>query len=582
MKMLFRTSRIQSPSMTPDPRIATTSGIDAGAPRTRPAAGVLAALVGMLLCAPASPALALDDQTLAATVGQRLHGDRSGACMAVAVVEKAIARAIVCADPDSDRALTRETVFEIGSVSKTLAGALAAAMQAQGLLDLDDPVAQHLPEDSVVPTYDGQPITLRHLLAHTSGLPSLPQGLVDPDPANPYRAIDGRALLDALAKVRLDAVPGTRWGYSNFGSMVLSYALSHRGGRPFDELLQTHLFEALGMDTAHAGEAPAGTKLAMGHIPGGHPVPAWDFDRQLAGVGGVSASLDDMVIWVGAQLGAGAGTLADVIHASQAQISDVGRPMAMGWMLAPLNGRRIHVHEGGTGGFSSFVAFDRTRGRGVVILADTSMTMLGGLASLGLHLLDDRVPLGPPRRAVEPDPMLVEDLVGRHVLPDGTEVELRKGERGLVMRTSGQPELALGFDDAGDFYPLAPVYALLRPKRTPEGVTFSWSRFGGQQTARRLDPPARPDAAPPGPLDLGQYEGTFRIAPPFAITVSVRDGVLHAQGTGQKPLPITAVAPDVFVQELVGAEFQFERDASGRVVALVLEQKGRRSRGRRE
>ncbi len=558
---------------------AGTGGLAA---RVLPSPGGLAVLLGLLLGAVVPPTVAMDDAGLAATVSQRLHGDRSGACMAVAVVDKDVARAIVCADAGADRGLTARTGFEIGSVSKTLVGALAASMQAQGLLDIDDPVARHLPPDSVVPEYEGQPITLRHLLAHTSGLPSLPPGLAGPDPANPYRSVDGRAVLEALAGIRLEAAPGTRWAYSNFGSMLLSYALSHRGGRPLEALLREHLFDPLRMATAHIGIAPAGVQLAQGHVPGGHPVPGWDFDGEVAGVGGVRASLDDMVAWVRAQLAPTEGPLAEVIAASQSQISDAGRPMAMGSMIAPLNGRRVHVHEGGTGGFSSFVAFDPARGRGVVILSDTSMSMLGGLASLGLHLLDDRVPLGKPRRAVAPDPKLVEELAGRHALEDGTELELRVSEQGLVMQAPGQPEIRLGHDDAGDFYPLSAKPALLRPRRTAQGLSFVWSQFGGQQTARRLDPPAEGATDAPPAVDLTEYEGTFRIAPPFAITVVVRDGVLQAQGTGQKPLPITPVDRDVFVQDQVGAEFRFERDPSGRVVALVLEQKGRRSRGLRE
>ena len=85
--------------------------------------------------------------------------------------------------------------------------------------------------------------------------------------------------------------------------------------------------------------------------------------------------------------------------------------MAMNWIIAPLNGRPVHVHEGGTGGFSSLVAFDREAGRGVVVLSDTALHSLGGLGSIGLHLLDPTVPLGPPRKTTPAPAALVDALV---------------------------------------------------------------------------------------------------------------------------------------------------------------------------
>lgn len=59
-------------------------------------------------------------------------------------------------------------------------------------------------------------------------------------------------------------------------------------------------------------------------------------------------------------------------------------------------------------------------------------------------------------------------------------------------------------------------------------------------------------------LDLGQYEGSYRLAPQFSITFCVREGVLHAQGTAQPALPLAHAGPDTFVMERVGAELRFD------------------------
>ena len=123
---------------------------------------------------------------LAEIVAKKLHGDRTGACFAVAVVQaESVVTLIDCADPKKKRAITVDSAFEIGSVSKTFNATLLAWLIEQGKLNIDDPLQQHLPEGIVAPTFEEQAITLRHLLTHTSGLPSIPAAWKLTNPADP-------------------------------------------------------------------------------------------------------------------------------------------------------------------------------------------------------------------------------------------------------------------------------------------------------------------------------------------------------------------------------------------------------------
>ena len=111
------------------------------------------------------------------------------------------------------------------------------------------------------------------------------------------------------------------------------------------------------------------------------------------------------------------GTIATLPGYEDADLETVLEVLAAGGtfcseVLAPLNGRQVHAHEGGTGGFSSMVAFDREAGRGVVVLSDTALHSLGGLGGLGLHLLDPTVPLGGPRREQKAPAELLDALAG--------------------------------------------------------------------------------------------------------------------------------------------------------------------------
>jgi D-alanyl-D-alanine-carboxypeptidase/D-alanyl-D-alanine-endopeptidase len=160
--------------------------------------------------------------------------------------------------------------------------------------------------------------------------------------------------------------------------------------------------------------------------------------------------------------------------------------MGMNWILFMANGRTIVVHEGGTGGYSSLVAFDRAAKRGVVLLSDTALISVGGLGSVGHHLLDPSVPVGVPRVVATADAKLIDALVGRYRLRGGLGLELRRKGDTLTIQADGQPEFEMGYDSAGDFYPLR-FDAVLRPKRNAGGeYTFTWFQLGDALEAERL------------------------------------------------------------------------------------------------
>ena len=98
-----------------------------------------------------------------------------------------------------------------------------------------------------MPGYEGTPITLRHLVTHTSGLPALPPRMVIRNARNPYAVLTEKQLLDSLAEVTLTQAPGSEWGYSNFAVMLLSQALSNGYKKDFETAVRERLFTPLGM-----------------------------------------------------------------------------------------------------------------------------------------------------------------------------------------------------------------------------------------------------------------------------------------------------------------------------------------------
>ena len=523
-------------------------------------------------------ASAMSDAELKSIAEQRLLGDRTGACFAVAVIDQTISRAYVCADPKDASRISPMTAFEIGSVSKTMTAALLADLILQGKASLDDPLSNYLPEGAVVSTFEGKPILIKHIVTHTSGLPVVPDFGPVPNMENPYANVDEASLLKTLSTAKLQRAPGSQFEYSNYASMLLSSIVAKRAGTDFETLLQTRLFAPVGMKNSYINQKPADVKAAQGHTPNNKTTPAWTFKTNAAGVGGVRATLDDMVSYVQAQLGKNESTISPALKITQQKVkTETNNNMAMNWMLAPLDAHFVYLHEGGTGGFSAFTAFDLEKQRGVVILSDTALTSVGGLSSLGNHLLDSRLPLGKARKAKQPDAELLKAVVGDYDLMPGMKMTLTEKDGKLFTQATGQAKFEMGYDSAGDFYPLE-FDATIRPQKKSDGsYALLFLQSGGAFPLKKIDPAGTAKAAveKPSAEQLQAYVGVYELAPGFDLKVFVENDSLKTQATGQGAFEVDAKAKDQFTADAYGIEIQFQRDEKSAVNGLLLLQGGR-------
>lgn len=534
-------------------------------------------ILGLAIALASGQSVAMTDAEVKSITEQRLLGDRTGACFAVAVIDKTVSRAYVCADPKDANRISSMTAFEIGSVSKTMTAALLADLILQGKASLDDPLSNYLPEGTVVPSFEGKPILIKHIVTHTSGLPVVPDFGSVPNMENPYANIDEASLLKTLSTAKLQRAPGSQFEYSNYASMLLSSIIAKRAGTDFETLLQTRLFAPTGMKNSYINKKPADVKAVQGHTPNNKTTPAWTFKTNAAGVGGVRATLDDMVSYVQAQLGKTESTISPALKITQEQVkTDTNTKMAMNWMLAPLDSHFVHLHEGGTGGFSAFTAFDLETKRGVVILSDTALTSVGGLSSLGNHLLDSRLPLGKARKVKQPDAELLKAIVGEYDFLPGMKMTLTSKDGRLYTQATGQAVYEMGYDSAGDFYPLEFDATIRVQKKSDGSYALLFLQSGGAFPLKKIDPNAatKPAPAKPSAEQLQAYAGVYALAPNFDLKVSVENGNLMAQATGQGAFEVEAKAKDQFAADAYGIEIHFERDASGAVKSLKLLQGG--------
>jgi CubicO group peptidase (beta-lactamase class C family) len=124
--------------------------------------------------------------------------------------------------------------LEIGSVTKVFTSLSLTILIADKYLSLATNAVELCPADFELPSYEGQEITLQHLVTHTSGLPKIPDNLSPTDPSNPYADYDTSKLISFLAEYELPRAPGTQFEYCNLGMALLGHVLEDQYGSEYE------------------------------------------------------------------------------------------------------------------------------------------------------------------------------------------------------------------------------------------------------------------------------------------------------------------------------------------------------------
>lgn len=264
----------------------------------------------------------------------------------------------------SGEAVTRDTPFPIGSVTKSFTALAIMQLVEAGKLGLDDPVSRHLSAFAEGPA---RAVTLRQLLNHTSGYSTVQgnsyHGNAD---AAEIGLIDYAARLAHVAPVR---APGTVWQYSNLNYQILGAVIEQASGESYADYIEQHIFAPLGMKSSAVVIGAGPPSMATGHRPwfgGVRPVPGGNRSRINAPSGGIVASARDMgrylAIWLNGE---------DDILSASAKASmivpsgPVSPAYGLGWSIDPAGRDGLSHRSGPRCGNACFVYPRRTeRGGG--------------------------------------------------------------------------------------------------------------------------------------------------------------------------------------------------------------------------
>ncbi len=324
-----------------------------------------------------------------------------------------------------------KTIFEIGSISKVFTGILLADLVINGIVSLDDPIAKFLPELENVPT--GQ-ITLIELSTHTSGLPRLPTNFVPANMLDPYADYTEAKLIEFLVSYPLGSRPTEfSWhNYSNVGVGLLGYVLTKATGLSYEELLRTKITGPLSMpDTVIKLNQEQHARFATPYSASLDEVLPWDL-AVLVGAGGIRSTLADLFKFLAANLQPDHTPLAEALKLAQRVHRTNGKDsIGLGFGIWDYASWTMIGHNGGTGGFASYLAFDLKNNVGFIALTNTASS-LQCLETLVFQNAECKPNFG----ASVPDHLL-DSYLGTYRDSTGIEVNITRRARYLVYEIVG-------------------------------------------------------------------------------------------------------------------------------------------------
>lgn len=333
--------------------------------------------------------------------------------------------------------VNENTIYEIGSITKVFTSLILADMVEEGELSLDDPIDKFLPRELKIPLRNGKKITLKHLATHTSGLPSMPENFAPTDLRIPYVDYTVGDMYDFLSHFTLTRDIGAQYEYSNLGVGLLGHILASKSNMTFEQLVVERICNELGLINTTISLTPQQqTLLAKGHV-GDIEVTNWDF-LAFAGAGALRSTASDMLTFLSAEIGLKESRLYSVMEKTQIAYASggiTGLEMGLGWHIHKKFDSEIIWHNGGTGGYHSFIGFEKKNKKAVVVLSNSADDIID---DIGLHILNKNFELKILKKAVKVDTSIYDDYIGEYELAPNTILTISREGNKLFAHATGQ------------------------------------------------------------------------------------------------------------------------------------------------
>jgi CubicO group peptidase (beta-lactamase class C family) len=463
--------------------------------------------------------------------------------------------------------------FRIGSITKQFTAVCILQLAEQGKISLQDDIKKYIPDYAIK-----EPITIEHLLTHTSGIKSYTS--VDSFWKNMRTDMAPRAIIALTEKDTLEFKPGTKWNYNNTGYVMLGYIIEKVSGKTYEEYVQQNIFKPLGMSNSYYGSDTRIIKnRAKGYKNNDKDFLNSDYISMTLphAAGSLLSTVEDLWKWNKALYSYKLIKKEWVDKAITPYILSNGKQTGYGYGLGIANVQESKSieHGGGIPGFLTMGMFLTAEEIFVAVFSNCDCKSPDGIAvriaaiALGKPYSYKALPL------TEADAKQYEGIYSSE---NGEERVIRWDKDKLTSQRAGGNKFAIQLYEKDKFF-FEETFSFLEFKRNSSGAVdiLKFNSREEESLWNKTNKPL-PSALTFIKVDatiLADYVGVYQLAPNFILTVMLEDGKLYGQATGQGKIEMQPLSNVRFKAKDVDAEVEFKKDASGKTESLILYQGGR-------
>ncbi len=505
-------------------------------------------------------------------------GDAPGGVMAVVRDgEFVVARAYGMANLMHGIPWDTGTVSNIGSVTKQFTAMGMLLLQEDGALSLDDPIRKHI---EGIPDF-GAPVTIRHLLNHTSGYREIYNLL-------PMRGFSGeetfareRAIRIVQRQPELQAAPNSEWNYNNTGFILLSLAAEELSGESFSDFMRARVFEPLGMSRTRVkmvqgevipGSAQGYLQLSEGVYRETRDLPA------SAGAGGIYTTIGDLKRWLDNYRTGSLGGPAAIAEMATPAVLENGEESGYGLGLGvgKLGDYAIYAHTGGDVAHRAYLGYAPELDGGVIVMSNNAGFDLGigsrlmRFAFLGEDLSADEDASQASSEGASMSESRLEAISGDWVIDVAgamLDLAVRVADGEVRVQATGQPESVaeVTSDSTIAVAQAGAVFSFRFPEEEGEqSISGTLSQGGGSF------PMTRAGGEAPGERALLAYAGRY-YSPELEtfLTVTMEDGALSLRHIEMEPMSLRHRSGNEFSASVIFfSRIVFDQASNGEVAGF--------------
>ncbi|WP_106792291.1 serine hydrolase [Aquimarina sp. Aq78] len=508
---------------------------------------------------------------------ERYKPDGPGATVLVAKQGKIIYhKAFGLANIELQVPMKPNNVFEIGSITKQFTSVAILMLMEQGKLTIQDEITKFIPD---YPTH-GKKITIHHLLNHTSGIKSYTSMNLSEIAAKDMTPTE---LINYFKNEPMDFDPGEKWLYNNSGYIILGFIIEKISGQSYEDFVEQNIFTPLAMNNSYYGSKreviknrASGYQTREGYVNSAYLSMTLPY-----AAGSLMSTVEDLHKWQNA-VNTNVLVKAETIKkAFQNTTLKNGKPTyyGYGWSVNEIKGIPTIEHGGGIFGYTSYQIYIPEEDVHAAILTNCNCNSPTDITIRIAAIAIDK-PYGKEKIA-DVSASALKKLTGVYEFEDGAvrSISLKDGQlysqrdAGKKFKIFPKAENTFFFEDSFS------EILFKTDSKKPEAIFKNRAKESkGFKTNAPI--PEDKKAITVSENILSQYVGIYQIKEGFNLTISLENGQLISQATGQKSFKIYPESETVFFVKEFSASLEFIKE-NNKVVRAVLEQGGKKTPAKR-